>query len=99
MGSSISSRIGAVRDAAAGMPHFAGGPDGRGGRAKRVLAVAAGLAIVLVLLPSTITYINPGHVGIEIHRAGGGVDAKPMGPGLHLRNPLLTSIEEYPYSG
>ncbi len=31
-----------------------------------------------------------------IHRAGGGVDSKPMGPGLHPRNPLLSQIEEYP---
>ena len=31
-----------------------------------------------------------------IHRAGGGVDPKPLGPGLHFRNPLLSAIEEYP---
>jgi len=49
-----------------------------------------------VLLPSTVSYINPGHVGILIHRAGGGVDPKFMGPGLHPRNPLLSQIEEYP---
>ena len=42
------------------------------------------------------TYVNPGHIGIVIHRAGGGVDRTPLGPGLHLRNPLFTSIEEYP---
>jgi len=31
-----------------------------------------------------------------IHRAGGGVDKVPLGPGLHKRNPLTTGIEEYP---
>jgi len=31
-----------------------------------------------------------------IHRAGGGVDKTPLGPGLHFRNPLTTGIEEYP---
>src|SRR4029079_80526 len=67
-----------------------------GARIGRLLFVAAGLIVLLVLLPSTVTYINPGHVGILIHRAGGGVDPKPMGPGLHPRNPLLSQIEEYP---
>jgi len=43
-----------------------------------------------------VTYVNPGYVGIVIHRAGGGVDSKPLGPGLHMRNPLTTGIEEYP---
>ena len=52
--------------------------------------------MLLVLLPSTVTYINPGHVGILIHRAGGGVDQSRMGPGLHPRNPMLSQIEEYP---
>ncbi len=50
----------------------------------------------LVLLPTMVTYVNPGYVGIVIHRAGGGVDAVPLGPGLHLKNPLTTGIEEYP---
>jgi regulator of protease activity HflC (stomatin/prohibitin superfamily) len=52
--------------------------------------------VALILVPSTLTYVNPGHVGIVIHRVGGGVDPKPLGPGLHVRNPLLTEIEEYP---
>ena len=44
----------------------------------------------------TVVYIEPGHVGIVIHRGGGGVDDTPLGPGMHMRNPLFTSIEEYP---
>jgi hypothetical protein len=33
--------------------------------------------VLLVLLPTAMTYINPGHVGIVIHRVGGGVDPTP----------------------
>jgi regulator of protease activity HflC (stomatin/prohibitin superfamily) len=54
------------------------------------------LIVALVLVPTTVTYVNPGYVGIVIHRAGGGVDHTPLGPGLHFRNPLTTGIEEYP---
>jgi regulator of protease activity HflC (stomatin/prohibitin superfamily) len=61
------------------------------------LAGIAGMVIVaLVLLPLAMTYINPGHVGIVIHRVGGGVDMTPLSPGIHARNPLTTGIEEYP---
>jgi regulator of protease activity HflC (stomatin/prohibitin superfamily) len=62
----------------------------------RMVGVAAGLIALLVLLPTAMTYINPGHVGIVIHRVGGGVDPTPLSPGLHARNPLATGIEEYP---
>jgi len=60
------------------------------------LKVAVFGLVALVVVPSSLTYINPGHVGIVIHRVGGGVDDKPLGPGLHFRNPALTAIEEYP---
>src|ERR1700754_3854167 len=63
---------------------------------RRIVAVIAVLVVALVLLPTTVTYVNPGYVGIVIHRAGGGVDKTPLGPGLHFRNPLTTGIEEYP---
>jgi len=62
----------------------------------KVLRIVAVLFVLIFLLPSMFTYVEPGHVGIIIHRAGGGVDATPLGPGLHFRNPLLTAIEEYP---
>jgi regulator of protease activity HflC (stomatin/prohibitin superfamily) len=65
-------------------------------RLLRLAAVAGGLVVLLVLLPTAMTYINPGHVGIVIHRVGGGVDPTPLSPGLHARNPLTTGIEEYP---
>jgi regulator of protease activity HflC (stomatin/prohibitin superfamily) len=67
-----------------------------GRKIRRVLVVIVVLVVALFLLPSTVTYVNPGYVGIVIHRAGGGVDKVPLGPGLHFRNPLTTGIEEYP---
>jgi len=65
-------------------------------RLLRLAAIVGGLIVLLVLLPTTMTYINPGHVGIVIHRVGGGVDPTPLSPGIHARNPLTTGIEEYP---
>jgi regulator of protease activity HflC (stomatin/prohibitin superfamily) len=55
-----------------------------------------GAVLLLVLTPSMFVYINPGNVGIVIHKLGGGVDRHPLGQGLHFRNPLTTGIEEYP---
>jgi regulator of protease activity HflC (stomatin/prohibitin superfamily) len=63
---------------------------------RRIVLVAGALVVILVLLPSTFTYVNPGYVGIVIHRAGGGVDPIPLGPGVHGRIPFATGIEEYP---
>jgi hypothetical protein len=45
---------------------------------------------------ATTTYVAPGHVGVVVRRAGGGVDPVPLPPGLYVRNPLLTGIERYP---
>jgi regulator of protease activity HflC (stomatin/prohibitin superfamily) len=66
------------------------------GRLGRWLALAGGLVVLLFLMPSTMKYISPGHVGIVIHRFGGGVDQQALGAGLHPRNPLTTEIVEYP---
>ncbi|MES2176584.1 MAG: prohibitin family protein [Gemmatimonadota bacterium] len=63
---------------------------------KRAVIGGSTLLAALLLLPSTFTYINPGYVGIVIHRAGGGVDPTPLGPGVHVRMPFATGIEEYP---
>jgi regulator of protease activity HflC (stomatin/prohibitin superfamily) len=68
----------------------------RGGFFSRWLKFVVLAVIAVVLLPSTATYVNPGHVGIVIHRGGGGVDPRPLGPGIHLKNPVFTQIEEYP---
>jgi regulator of protease activity HflC (stomatin/prohibitin superfamily) len=65
-------------------------------RLLRLAAVVGGVIVLLVLLPTAMTYINPGHVGIVIHRVGGGVDPTPLSPGIHARNPLTTGVEEYP---
>jgi regulator of protease activity HflC (stomatin/prohibitin superfamily) len=56
----------------------------------------AGVLLVLLMLPTLFVYINPGNVGIVIHKMGGGVDRVPLGQGLHVRNPITTGIEEYP---
>lgn len=73
----------------------AGGGNG-GGMFKRLALAAGALVVAILLVRPTIAYIEPGHVGIVINRAGGGVDPKPLGPGFHLRNPLFTAIQEYP---
>jgi regulator of protease activity HflC (stomatin/prohibitin superfamily) len=78
---------------------FGGGSrrnDDLGAKVKRIFIGGTALVALLVFLPTTVTYVNPGHVGIVIHRAGGGVDKQALGPGLHLRNPMTTGIEEYP---
>jgi regulator of protease activity HflC (stomatin/prohibitin superfamily) len=62
----------------------------------RLVTGVVGLLVLLLLLPTTVTYIHPGHVGIVISRTGGGVEPTPLAAGLHTRNPLTTGIEEYP---
>ena len=76
------------RGGSTGLPGF------RMGKKLPVLAIAA--ILLLVLGRSMFVYVAPGSVGIVIHKLGGGVDRTPLGPGLHLRNPLTTAVEEYP---
>ena len=78
------------------MPAIFAGGGGGGGRVVRLGALALSAVVAVALGSNLFTYINPGHVGIVIHRMGGGVDSSPLGAGLHFRNPLLTAIEEYP---
>ena len=76
---------------------MSGSARGNGGaRLFRLVGIVATIVVLLFLIPNAVTYVNPGYVGIVIRRAGGGVDSKPLGPGLHMRNPLTTGIEEYP---
>jgi regulator of protease activity HflC (stomatin/prohibitin superfamily) len=86
-GSSIGERLNAIGMSSA---------SGTGSRIKLLAGLVAGIVVLLFLVPNSLTYVNPGYVGIVIHRAGGGVDARALGPGLHFRNPLTTGIEEYP---
>jgi regulator of protease activity HflC (stomatin/prohibitin superfamily) len=88
MTSSMSDTLNMMRERGAGIGNSGGFP--------RIIKWAAGILVLLFLIPNTVAYINPGHVGILIHRAGGGVDKTPLGPGLHFRNPLLSQIVEYP---
>ncbi|MDQ6635638.1 MAG: prohibitin family protein [Gemmatimonadota bacterium] len=87
MGSTISDRLGSLQFDPAARER---------GRLRRIVFGVMALVTVLVLLPNMFTYINPGNVGIVIHRAGGGVDRVPLGPGVHPRIPFATGIEEYP---
>jgi regulator of protease activity HflC (stomatin/prohibitin superfamily) len=87
MTSTMSDRVGTM--------HFDSDTNA-GRKLKRVITGGAILVALLFLLPSTFTYVNPGYVGIVIHRAGGGVDPIPLGPGVHGRIPFATGIEEYP---
>lgn len=87
MASTMSDRVGTL--------HLDADTDS-GRKLKRIVTGAVALFAVLLLLPNTFTYVNPGFVGIVIHRAGGGVDAVPLGPGVHGRIPFATGIEEYP---
>lgn len=63
---------------------------------KTILVGAVAVVLLFIGLPMATTYINPGNIGILIHRTGGGVDSVPLGPGIHVVNPLFSSIEEYP---
>lgn len=91
MGSSIGDRLSSIN---LGGRNSGGSEIGK--KIRRVLVVIVVLVVAIFLLPSSVTYVNPGYVGIVIHRAGGGVAKVPLGPGLHFRNPLTTGIEEYP---
>ncbi|HEY0095425.1 MAG TPA: prohibitin family protein [Archangium sp.] len=78
-------------------------PTGRTGRPNplrgllgKAPLVLGGALLVVAGGFSSATYINPGNVGIVIHKLGGGIDPKPLQPGVHLLNPLTTGVEEYP---
>ncbi|MEP6765958.1 MAG: prohibitin family protein, partial [Gemmatimonadaceae bacterium] len=72
------------------------GGTGRGGIVGKLVIAALVLFVLIFLIKPIIVYVEPGHVGIVIHRGGGGVEPVPLGPGMHMRNPLFTSIEVYP---
>lgn len=87
MGSTVSDRFGSLQyDSSMHDRH----------RIRNIVFGVMTVFALLVLMPNIFTYINPGYVGIVIHRAGGGVDPVPVGPGIHPRMPFVTGIEEYP---
>jgi len=73
-----------------------GGNDGGKSNLPKLLLGGAILLGGFMIMKSSLAYIEPGHVGIVIHRGGGGVDPTPLGPGFHFRNPAMTAIQEYP---
>lgn len=96
----ISELRSSVRNSMSGMSSGGGvgrGPSGRSsGTIMKLVFAGMALLVLLLLARNMITYIEPGHVGIVIHRGGGGVDPQPLGAGYHARNPVLTQIKEYP---
>jgi regulator of protease activity HflC (stomatin/prohibitin superfamily) len=60
------------------------------------LARGAVCLAVVVFLTVSVVFINPGNVGVLIHRTGGGVDAAPLPVGYRFRWPILQDIVEYP---
>ncbi|MBL0938573.1 MAG: prohibitin family protein [Gemmatimonadaceae bacterium] len=88
----------AMRNSLSGAGRGGGVSGGGGGSGvfRRLVFAAVALFLLMLLLRPTVAYIEPGHVGIVINRAGGGVSPQPLGPGFHLRNPLFTQIQEYP---
>jgi regulator of protease activity HflC (stomatin/prohibitin superfamily) len=83
----MSDRLSQMRSSSPGSPF---------GHLRQMVGVGIALVLILLFLPTTVTYIHPGHVGIVISRTGGGVERVPLDAGLHGRNPLTTGIEEYP---
>ena len=94
MASSIDEVVAGMRNSM--KSSMSGGTGGGSGMTKKLVLGAVILFVLIFLVRPMVIYIEPGHVGIVIHRGGGGVDDTPLGPGMHVRNPLFTSIEEYP---
>ena len=91
MATSIDSTLEGIRNSMTG-----GSGGGGGGGGKKLLIAAAALLVMIFVVKPMVTYIEPGHVGIVIHRGGGGVDPQPLGPGFHAINPIMTAVQEYP---
>lgn len=97
MATSIDSTIEDIRSSMRNsMSGGSGGGGGGGGGIKKLLIAVAALLVMIFVVKPMVTYIEPGHVGIVIHRGGGGVDPQPLGPGFHGINPIMTAVQEYP---
>lgn len=94
MASSIDDTISSMRSSMGSSMNI--GSAGGSGLPRKLIFAALVLFVLIFLIKPVIVYVEPGHVGIVIHRGGGGVDKTPLGPGLHMRNPLFTSVEVYP---
>ena len=96
MATSIDSTLDGLRSSMRNPLASIPGGGGGSGMFMKLAGAFVALMVLLFLVRPSVTYIEPGHVGIVIHRGGGGVDPTPLGPGFHLRNPLMTQIQEYP---
>ena len=96
MATSIDATLDGLRNSMRNSMTGSSGGGSKGGGFRRLLMLAGVLLIGLFVVKPMVVYIEPGHVGIVIHRGGGGVDPQPLGPGFHLRNPAMTAVQEYP---
>jgi len=63
---------------------------------KKLIGPLAILLVVALTILNSIVVINPGNVGVLVHRTGGGVDPTPLEVGFHFKYPVLEDIIEYP---
>ena len=96
MATSIDATLDGLRSSMRNSMTGSSGGGSKGSGLRRLLMLAAVLLIGLFVVKPMVVYIEPGHVGIVIHRGGGGVDPQPLGPGFHFRNPAMTAVQEYP---
>ena len=54
------------------------------------------LLLLIILASSTVVMVDPGHVGVLVHRTGAGVDPKILDVGFHWKWPVVQDIVEYP---
>jgi len=62
----------------------------------RLVPFFLGALALAIFLFNCIVYVNPGSVGVLIHRSGGGVDKTPLDVGFHFKWPVVQEVVEYP---
>ncbi|MFO1518998.1 MAG: prohibitin family protein [bacterium] len=63
---------------------------------KKIIPFFIVLILFFIAVSSVIVAVDPGHVGVLVHRTGGGVDPKPLDVGFHFKWPIVQDIIEYP---
>lgn len=63
---------------------------------KKFIPYLLGLFLIIIIASSMVVMVDPGHVGVLVHRTGGGVDPKILGVGFHWKWPIVQDIVEYP---
>lgn len=63
---------------------------------KKFIPAILVLILILIAVSSMMVMVDPGHVGVLVHRTGAGVDPKPLDVGFHFKWPIVQDIVEYP---